>query len=116
MITKARELLGKEVTVTIDRPLGSAHPKFPKSIYPINYGFIPDTLSPVDKEEIDAYVIGPTTAVKSFTGIVIAIVKRNDDEEKLVVAQVPMTEKDIEDAIKFQEQYYTHKLTLYASE
>jgi inorganic pyrophosphatase len=112
MITNAKELLGKEVAVTIDRPLGSAHPKFPQSIYPINYGYIPGTKSPVDNEEIDAYVLGPTSAVKTFTGKVIAIVHRTDDEEKLVVAALPLPATEIENAIHFQEKFYKHTLTL----
>ena len=112
MITNASDLLGKEVTVTIDRPLGSAHPKFPQSIYPINYGYIPNTLSPIDNEEIDAYVIGPMSALETFTGKVIAIINRTDDEEKLVVAEQPMTAGDIEDAIHFQEKFYKHTLTI----
>lgn len=111
MITNAKDLLGKEVTVTIDRPLGSAHPKFPQSIYPINYGFIPGTMSPVDNEEIDAYVLGPTTPVSTFAGKVIAIVHRTDDEEKLVVATSPMSAEEIETAIHFQEKFYKHTLT-----
>ena len=36
--------LGKEVKVIIDRPLGSCHPKF-DMIYPINYGYIPNTVA-----------------------------------------------------------------------
>ena len=36
--------LNKIVSVTIDRPLGSKHPKH-EMIYPINYGYIPNTIS-----------------------------------------------------------------------
>ena len=28
------------VTVTVDRPLGSSHPKYKDLYYPINYGYI----------------------------------------------------------------------------
>lgn len=48
--------LGKFVKVKIDRPLGSKHPKH-NFIYPLNYGFIPNTIAG-DGEEIDAYIIG----------------------------------------------------------
>ena len=67
MIDEAKFWLGRKVQVKIDRPLGSKHPnpKF-KTIYPINYGFIPDTFSEVDKEEIDAYVLGPTEPLEFF--------------------------------------------------
>ncbi|MBE6049509.1 MAG: hypothetical protein E7214_02325 [Clostridium sp.] len=48
--------LGKLVTVKMDRPLGSKHPKH-NFIYPLNYGYIPNTTSG-DGEEIDVYIIG----------------------------------------------------------
>ena len=33
-------VLGTYVKGTIDRPLGSVHPKHPDMIYPINYGYV----------------------------------------------------------------------------
>lgn len=33
-------VIGKEVSGKIDRPLGTAHPRHPELIYPINYGFV----------------------------------------------------------------------------
>jgi len=41
---QSKKFLNKIVTVKIDRALGSKHPKF-DYIYPINYGFIPNTIS-----------------------------------------------------------------------
>ena len=35
-------LVGKHVLV-IDRPRGSPHPRFPESIYPLDYGYLDDT-------------------------------------------------------------------------
>ena len=52
----ANEYLGKEVTIEIDRPLGTKHPKH-GFIYMVNYGFIPNTISG-DGEELDAYLLG----------------------------------------------------------
>lgn len=40
----AASFLGQIVEIEIDRPLGSAHPKHPDLIYPVNYGFIPGVL------------------------------------------------------------------------
>lgn len=75
--------LGKTVTVTIDRPLGSVHPKHNDMIYPINYGYIDGVIAP-DGEELDVYIIGEDRPLKEFTGRVIAIVHREDDiEDKL---------------------------------
>lgn len=49
--------LGKAVTVTIDRPIGSVHPKHDDMIYPINYGYINGVIAP-DGEELDVYILG----------------------------------------------------------
>ena len=40
----------------MDRPLGCKHPKY-GFIYPVNYGYVPKTVSG-DGEEWDAYVLG----------------------------------------------------------
>ena len=55
-IEKYKFYLGKEVLVKVDRRLGEKHPNF-DFIYPVNYGYIPNTLSE-DNEEIDAYILG----------------------------------------------------------
>ncbi len=103
------EYLGKEVFVEIDRPLNTKHPKH-NFIYPVNYGFIPNTVSG-DGEELDAYVLGEDTPLKTFIGVVIAIIHRtNDDDDKLVVARhgVNFTDEEIEKLTHFQEQWFEH--------
>ena len=78
------QFLGAEVTIKIDRPVGSKHPKW-NFIYPVNYGFVPGTKSG-DGEEIDAYVLGVHEPLKEFTGICIAVIHRLDDnDDKLVL-------------------------------
>ncbi len=107
-------MLGKIVTVTVDRPLGSFHPKHPEIFYSINYGYIEGILAP-DGEEQDAYILGVTQPVESFTGKVIAIIHRNDDvEEKWVVAPEGMTpsKEEIVSAIHFQEQYFDSEISM----
>ena len=101
-------MLGKIVTVTVDRPLGSFHPKHSEIFYSINYGYIKGILAP-DGEEQDAYILGVTKPVESFTGKVIAIIHRNDDvEEKWVVAPEGMSvsKEEIVSLTHFQEQYF----------
>lgn len=49
------EYLDKTLEIKIDRPMGSKHPKH-GFIYPINYGYVPNTISG-DGEELDAYII-----------------------------------------------------------
>lgn len=107
--TQSKDYLGKIVTVKMDRPLGTKHPKH-GFVYSVNYGFIPNTVSG-DGEELDAYVLGPTVPLDTFTGRVCAIIHRtDDDDDKLVVApdgQNP-TDAEIEGKTKFQEQWFKH--------
>ena len=103
----AKDYLGKEVSVEIDRPLGSRHPKH-GFMYMVNYGFIPNTISG-DGEELYAYLVGEFEPVKESKGKVIAIIHRtNDDDDKLIVSKDGKDYSD--DAIRalteFQEKYF----------
>ncbi|HHW69276.1 MAG TPA: inorganic pyrophosphatase [Tenericutes bacterium] len=101
------QYLGKEVTVKMDRPLGTAHPKW-GFIYMLNYGYIPNTISG-DGEELDAYVVGEFKPLDEFTGVVIAIIHRvNDNDDKLVVAPkgVNYTDDQIRALTEFQEKFF----------
>ena len=101
-------VLGTTVTVTVDRPLGTAHPRHPDILYPVNYGYVPGILAP-DGEEQDAYILGVDRPLEVFSGKVIAIIHRWDDvEEKWVVAPEGrrFTKAEIESAVSFQEQYF----------
>lgn len=108
--------LGKTVTVTVDRPLGSSHPDYPDMIYPVNYGYVEGVTAP-DGEAQDAYILGINEAVSSFTGVVVGIICReNDVEDKWVVVPESLLgtsvcwECNIKHAVEFQEQYYKSKL------
>ena len=104
----------KSVNVTVDRPLGSLHPKHPDIQYPINYGYIPGIIAP-DGEEQDAYILGVDFPLEHFTGEVIAIVHRtNDIEDKWIVAPTGTTfhPEQIQAAIAFQEQYFETQLLI----
>ena len=110
-ISKATDYLGKIVTITIDRPLNSKHPKH-SFAYELNYGFVPGSMSP-DGEELDAYVIGPNLPLKTFNGICIAVIHRtNDDDDKLVVVPENMniTDDEIRTATHFQEQFFKSEI------
>lgn len=101
-------MIGKIVTVTVDRALGTYHPEYPDMYYPINYGYIKGIIAP-DGEEQDAYILGVDNPVKTFTGMIIAIIRRNDDiEEKWVVApeESSFSKEYIIEKTFFQEQYY----------
>ena len=103
----AKQLLGKEVEVTMDRPLGSKHPKH-GFVYEVNYGFIEGIKAP-DGEDLDAYFLGVQEPLQKASGVCIAIAHRkNNDDDKLIVVQkgIEMTNEDIISAIHFQEQWF----------
>ncbi len=108
--------LGKTVKIKIDRPIGYVHKKKNYSlIYPINYGFIPDVLGG-DDEELDVYLLGVNEPVSEYECEIIAIVHRhNDIEDKLVGVPlgVSFSEKEIENLVHFQEQYYDVQIEVY---
>ncbi|MDD6157733.1 MAG: NUDIX domain-containing protein [Lachnospiraceae bacterium] len=106
------DIIGREVAGTIDRPLGSTHPRHPDMVYPVNYGYV-DGVFAGDKAEQDVYVLGTKEPLQSFTGKVIAVYHRfNDIEDKWIVS---LTGADIPDDailgdIMFQEQFFYGKL------
>ena len=102
-----KKYLNKILNVKIDRPMGSKHPKH-DFIYPINYGFIPNTISG-DNEEIDAYVLGIYEPLDTFVGKCIAIIHRtNDNDDKLIIApeNKSFSDLEIQALTDFQERYF----------
>ena len=105
-------LIGKEVSGVIDRPLGSRHPDYPDLVYKVNYGYIPEIIAE-DGEYQDAYFLGVDVPLKTFKGVVIAVIHRlNDVEDKLVVAPKgkTFTKEEIEDHVYFIERYFEHEI------
>ena len=107
-----RSYLGKTVTVTVDRPLGSSHPDYPDMVYPVNYGYIEGLTAP-DGEEQDAYILGVDKPVEKFTGVVIGVISRIDDaEDKWVVVPEELCGTEIcwecnfMQTVEFQEKYF----------
>ena len=101
--------IGQKVTITIDRKMGSKHPKH-GFIYPVNYGYIPNTISG-DGEELDAYILGVFEPVKSFEGVCIAVLHRlNDADDKLIVVpeNVNYTDEQINALTEYQERFFKH--------
>ena len=101
--------LGKIIKIKIDRQLGMKHPKY-DLIYPINYGYVPNTISG-DGEELDAYLLGVNDPVDEYVGECIAIIHRtNDNDDKLVIVPVrkKYTNEEIDTLTEFQEKYFKH--------
>lgn len=108
------DCIGKTVTVTVDRPLGSRHPEHRDLYYPVNYGYI-EGITAADGEAQDAYILGVDEPVGEFSGNVIAVVHRRDDiEDKWVVAPEGQTRsaEEIRRAVAFQEQYFDSEIIL----
>lgn len=102
------QFLGKRLTIVIDRPIGSSHPEHPEMKYELNYGFVPGIPAP-DGENLDAYIYGVTKPLHRFTGVVVAIIHRkNDNEDKLVVAPggTVAYEPQIMKAVDFAEKHF----------
>jgi len=103
----AKQFLGKSVEVTIDRPLGSKHPKH-NFEYEVNYGYIEGVKAP-DGEDLDAYYLTLNKPIVKEKGVCIAIAHRkNNDDDKLIIVpeNITMSDEEIMVAIHFQEQYF----------
>lgn len=106
-----KDFLGKKVKVVMDRPMGSKHPKW-NFIYPINYGYVPNTISG-DGEELDAYIVGIFEPLKEYEGKCIAAIHRlDDDDDKLVIApeEKIYTKQQIEALVEFQERFFEYEI------
>ena len=107
--TLIRSYLGKTVSVVIDRPVGFHH--VTKGIhldYRINYGYLPGVIGG-DGEEQDVYILGVAESLEAFTGRIIGVVRRKDDnEDKLIAAPEGMifTGKQMEQELFFVEKYF----------
>lgn len=108
----AKPFLNQIVDVVVERPMGSVHPKWEDYIYPLNYGYIPNTIAP-DGKELDVFILKVDKPLEKFTGRVVAIIHRlNDDDDKLIV--IPdgetITDQEIDEMTYFQEKYFKHEI------
>ena len=75
--------LVKAKPIAIDRPAGSAHPRYPDLIYPLDYGYLDETQS-MDGGGIDVWVgglgLGPVTGVVTTVDLL-----KNDAELKILI-------------------------------
>ena len=107
------DYLGKTLEVIIDRPIGFHH--VTKGIhlhYTVNYGFLPGVTGG-DGEDQDVYVLGVTEPLERFTGRIIGVVRRSDDnEDKFIAAPEGMrfTAEEMAQQIWFVEQYFDSRI------
>ena len=108
----ALALLGREVEVVVDRPLGTRHPRH-GLVYPVNYGELP-AVRAADGDGLDAYVLGLAEPVARFRGTVVAVVERLDEDDPKLVVVAPgarsPSDGEIEAAVDFQEGWFRHRL------
>lgn len=104
-----KKYVGRILEVKIDREFGSKHLDY-GFIYPINYGYVPNTISG-DSEELDCYILGVFERIKYFTGKCIALIHRIDDnDDKLVIVPTNKnySNEQIEALVEFQERFFKH--------
>lgn len=108
-----RSFMGKTVDIIIDRPIGFVH--HTKGItlhYTLNYGYLPGVMGG-DGEDQDVYLLGVDRPVERFTGRIIGVIRRSDDnEDKFVAAPVGMDfhQAQIAEAVRFVEKYFSSKV------
>lgn len=109
---KLETMIGQNINVFIDRPIGSVHPKHNDIIYPINYGYIKEILA-VDGDYQDVYVLGEDNVIDYCSGKVYAVIEReNDVEDKLIVTtdDKDYSNEEIKEKINFQEKFFKYKI------
>jgi len=100
-------ILGKTVTVIIDRPLGSSLPDHPELRYPVNFGCVDTAFYGGTPQE--AYVLGVEEPVPQFTGRVIGVIHRYDSADTkwvVVPAGLRVHQAQIMEQVHFQEQFH----------
>jgi inorganic pyrophosphatase len=88
----ALEQMVLENEIKIDRPQGTAHPKFPGFIYPLDYGYIEGTCAN-DGQEIDVWV--GSLQERKVTGIVVTVDNLKKDSEIKVLVSCNEAEKSL---------------------
>jgi inorganic pyrophosphatase len=86
--------------VVIDRPKGSAHPRFPEAIYPLDYGYLHPTTT-VDGGGVDVWVGSQPGRPLEAVLCSVDLYKR-DVEVKLLLG---CTEAEIEQILAFMNQF-----------
>lgn len=107
-LMKSLQYIGRDIEAKIDQPMGSSHLKYPETIYPVNYGFIPNTISG-DDEELDCYILGEDKPLTTYKGKCVAVIHRlEEDDDKLIIVPFDrkITKKQIEEETYFMEKYF----------
>lgn len=80
---QAFDVLIAHSKLVIDRPRGSAHPRYPDQMYALDYGYLAGT-SAIDKEGIDVWV--GSLPEKTLDAIILTVdLMKRDSEPKLLL-------------------------------
>lgn len=93
---KALDELVEKSEIVIDRPKGSAHPRYPEFIYEVDYGYLKGTSS-MDGDGIDVWV---GTAERKVDAIICTVDLMKQDSEIKILIGCTEEEKEI--------VYHTH--------
>ena len=88
----ALDKLVQSSEIIIDRPKGTAHPRYPDYIYRVDYGYLKDTKS-IDGAGIDVWV--GTAETKQVDAIVCTVNLLKKDSEIKILIGCTDEEKDI---------------------
>jgi inorganic pyrophosphatase len=94
---RAWERLLHERGIVIDRPRGSAHPRYPAMIYPLDYGYIPGTVGG-DGDEVDVFI--GSGAAGLTAALVTHDTRKGDIELKLLWRCTPAEEAAARDFLE----------------
>ena len=89
----ALDRLAADSRLVIDRPQGSAHPRYPDFIYPFDYGYLEDTTA-MDGGGIDVWVGSLPERQVNAVICTVDLVKR-DAEIKLLLGCTPLEAQTI---------------------
>ncbi len=92
------DALAASSELVIDRPKGSAHPRYPDLLYPVDYGYLKDTSS-MDAAGIDLWMGTQGTTVNAVI-CTVDLVKR-DSEIKLLMG---CSEEEVALVYEFQNE------------
>ena len=82
-------------TLQIDRPRGTAHPRYPAFIYPLDYGYLEDTRA-MDGGGVDVWV--GSLPERRVTAVVCTVnLRKRDAEVKILLGCTPQEAQTILD-------------------
>lgn len=90
---RALDALVDSSTLKIDRPKGSAHPRYPDFLYPLDYGYLEGTTS-ADGAGIDVWI--GSLPEKQVTALLCTVdLEKRDTEIKLLLGCTPQAARHL---------------------